>query len=178
MHEAMCAPPPYVALALACESAPDQAARAALLEPVDDVTRAAAVAFMREPKATRERNRRLAWARTDSAKRFPALLTYYSKHIPAFISEWITTHDPRLKQKSIPFALFPRQVEMIEAMLASYRAQEPLSIVKARDSGVLIVGCVLLTRGARDIRGRLYRDYGLATRNQNRPVRHDGNPVP
>jgi phage terminase large subunit len=144
VYEAMCTPPPYVALALACESAPDQAARAALLAPVDDTTRAAAVAYMREPKATRERDRRLAWARTDSAKRFPALLTYYSKHIPAFISEWITTHDPRLKDKSIPFALFPRQVSMIEAMLESYRAQAPLSIVKARDSGASWVACCLL----------------------------------
>ena len=144
VYEAMCARPPYVTLALACESAPDQAARAALLEPVDDATRAAAVAYMREPKATRERDRRLAWARADSSKRFPALLTYYSKHIPAFISEWITTHDPRLKEKSIPFALFPRQVEMIEAMLESYRAQAPLSIVKARDSGASWVACCLL----------------------------------
>jgi phage terminase large subunit len=144
VYEAMCAPPAYVTLALACESAPDQASRAALLATVDDDTRAAAVAFMREPKSIRERERRLAWMRADRERRVPALLTYYSKHIPQWIAEWITTHDPRLKEKTIPFALFPRQVSMIEAMLESYRAQAPLSIVKARDSGASWVACCLL----------------------------------
>ena len=54
---------------------------------------------MREPKSIRERERRLAWMRADRERRVPALLTYYSKHIPQWIAEWITTHDPRLKDK-------------------------------------------------------------------------------
>jgi hypothetical protein len=44
----------------------------------------------------------------------------------------------------IPFELFPRQVEMIEAMIASYRNAEPLSIPKARDSGASWCAMALL----------------------------------
>jgi hypothetical protein len=135
VYAAMCALPRYVEVALECERLTTKAARTAVLASVDDETRARAVAFMREPKALRERERRLTWARSDAAKRFPALLTYYGTHPTAFIRDWGMTHDPRLAAKVIPFELFPRQVEMIEAMIDSYRNKEPLSIPKARDSG-------------------------------------------
>jgi phage terminase large subunit len=144
VYQAMCSAPLHVMLALACENTPDQAGRAALLATVDAATRAQVVEFMRAPRATRERDRRLAWARADSATRFPALMTYYAKHIPDFIRDWGMTHDPRLAEKTICFDLFPRQVQMIEAMIDSYRNKEPLSIPKARDSGASWVAMALL----------------------------------
>src|SRR5260221_4860940 len=144
VYIAMCAKPAYVSLALACEAAADQSERAALLAALDDATRAHAVQYMTEPKATRERNRRLAWARADRDKRFPALMTYYSKHVAQWISDWGMTHDPRLAGKTLPFELFARQIAMVEAMLDSYRNKEPLSIVKSRDSGASWVACALL----------------------------------
>jgi phage terminase large subunit len=72
----------------------------------------------------------------DAPKRFPALLTYYSKHIPAFIDDWALTFDPRLRDaKLIPFKLYPKQWELAEALLDSYRTGESLTLVKSRDSG-------------------------------------------
>ena len=136
VYTAMCALPRYAAVALECERLTTNAGRAAVLASVDDETRAQVVAFMREPKALRERDRRLAWARADSAKRFPALLTYYSKHIPAFVDDWALTFDPRLRDaKLIPFKLYPKQWELAEALLDSYHTGESLTLVKSRDSG-------------------------------------------
>ena len=143
VYRAMCAEPPHVVIAKACE-ATDRAGRAALLATVDDATRSKVVVYMKAPAATRERDRRLAWARADASKRFPALLTYYSKHFAQWITDWGMTHDPRLAGKTLPFELFPRQVAMVEAMLDSYRNKEPLSIVKSRDSGASWVACALL----------------------------------
>ena len=136
VYEAMTTPPPYAELALECERLTSAAGRASLLATVDDATRAQAVAFMREPKALRERDRRLAWARTDAAKRFPALLTYYSTHIPQFVADWCLMIDPRLRDsKVIPFALYPKQWELADALLDSYHKGESLTLVKSRDSG-------------------------------------------
>ena len=132
----MTALPSHVELALECERLTTAAARAAVLATVDDATRAEAVRFMGEPRATRERDRRLAWARADASKRFPALLTYYAKHIPQFVDDWALTFDPRLKDaKLIPFKLYPRQHALADELLDSYRAGESLTVVKARDSG-------------------------------------------
>lgn len=136
VYQAMVALPAYVEVALECERLTTSAARAAVLASVDDKTRGAAVAFMREPKALRERERRLAWARADAAKRFPALLTYYAKNIPRFVDDWALTFDPRLRDaKLIPFKLYPKQWELAEALLDCYRKGESLTCVKSRDSG-------------------------------------------
>jgi phage terminase large subunit len=136
VYAAMVALPAHVELALECERLTSSTSRAAVLASVDDQTRAQAVAFMREPRATRERDRRLAWARADSAQRFPALLTYYAKHIPQFVDDWALTFDPRLKDaKLIPFKLYPRQHALAGELLDSYHGGESLTVVKARDSG-------------------------------------------
>jgi phage terminase large subunit len=136
VYQAMTALPAHVELALECERLTSSTSRAAVLASVDDETRAQAVAFMQEPKATRERDRRLAWARADGAKRFPALLTYYAKHIPQFVDDWALTFDPRLRDaKLIPFKLYPKQWELAHALLDSYDSGESLTVVKSRDSG-------------------------------------------
>jgi hypothetical protein len=142
-YEAMCKAPPHVALAEQLQSA-SATKRATLLERADDATRAAALAWLSQPVSTRERDRRLAWIREDAATRLPPIKRYYSQHITAFIRDQFVTHDPRLADKVIPFELFPRQVEMIEAMIDSYRNKEPLSIPKARDSGASWCAMALL----------------------------------
>jgi phage terminase large subunit len=140
----MCALPAYVSVARTAAAISDRAARTAFLASVDADTNAAALAYMREPEAARERNRRLAWIRENPEVRVAALKTYYAKHIPRFISDWGMTHDPRLADKTIPFELFERQVAMIDAMLESYRTKSPLSIVKSRDSGASWCAMALL----------------------------------
>lgn len=142
-YAAMCAQPPHVALADKLKRAAS-AKRSALLAHADDATRAAALAWMMAPAATRERDRRLEWLRADLATRLPPIKRYYSQNLALFIRDWGMTHDPRLKHKVIPFELFPRQVEMIEAMIESYRKAEPLSIPKARDSGASWCAMALL----------------------------------
>jgi phage terminase large subunit len=129
------AEPPLVKLALACEAAPTHALLSALLASASDEMRSQALAFMEQPRAARERDRRLVWMRADSARRVPALLTYYAAHIADFIDDWGQTFDPRLVDKLIPFRLFPKQREMVDAMVVAYRNKEALSIVKSRDSG-------------------------------------------
>src|ERR1700723_2117583 len=125
VYKAMCALPQYAEIALECERLTTKTARAALLASVDEKTRAQAVAFMREPKALRERDRRIAWAREDAPKRFPALLTYYAKHIPQFIDDWALTFDPRRRDaKLIPFKLYPKQWQLAAELLDSYRTGE------------------------------------------------------
>ena len=136
VYQAMIALPAYAELALECERLTTAASRAAVLASVDAETRAQAVAFMQEPRATRERDRRLAWARADAGKRFPALLTYYAKHIPQFVDDQALTFDPRLRDaKLIPFKLYPRQHALAQELLDSYHTGESLTVVKARDSG-------------------------------------------
>jgi hypothetical protein len=142
-YAAMIDPPPFVKLASALLAPTDRAAREALLDQADEATRSAALGYLAMPHATRERERRLAWMRED-ARRVDALKTYYAKHLPQFIRDWGMTHDPRLAEKTIPFDLFPRQVEMLEAMIDSYRNKEPLSIPKARDSGASWCAMALL----------------------------------
>jgi phage terminase large subunit len=136
IYQAMVALPLYVKTAQECERLTTSSARAAVLASVDDETRAQAVAFMQEPMALRERNRRLAWARADSPKRFPGLLTYYAKHIPQFVDDWALTTDPRSRDAKIaPFRLYKRQWELARELLDAYHNGESLSVVKSRDCG-------------------------------------------
>lgn len=136
VYKAMCTLPRYATVALGCERVTTNAERAAVLASVDDETRAKAVAFMREPKALRERDRRLAWMRENPETRVAGLKTYYAKHIPEFIDDWALTFDPRLRDaKLIPFRLYPKQWELASALLDSYYTGDSLTLVKSRDSG-------------------------------------------
>jgi phage terminase large subunit len=142
-HAAMCEPPPYVKLAQALLAATKRAQREALLALADDATRAAALSYIAEPEATRERDRRLAWMRSDP-RRVEALRAYYSTHIPHFVDDWALTFDPRLRDaKLIPFKLYPKQWELSDALLDSYRTGESLTVVKSRDVGASWITCCL-----------------------------------
>jgi len=144
VYEAMIKLPRHVEVALECERLTTNAARSAVLASVDDDTRAQVVAFMQETKALRERDRRLKWMRENPETRVAALLTYYSKHIPQFIDDWALTFDPRLRDaKLIPFKLYPKQWELAEALLDSYRTGDSLTLIKSRDSGASWVAVCL-----------------------------------
>lgn len=135
-HAAMCELPPFALLATRLAAATDRAERAALLADAEPATVASALEYLSEPEHSRERSRRLAWMRADP-RRTAALLTYfYSKHIPQFVDDWALTFDPRLRDsKLIPFRLYPKQWELAEALLESYRTGESLTVIKSRDSG-------------------------------------------
>jgi hypothetical protein len=134
-YEAMLAAPAHVALFHAVQAAADESAAAALMRDARPEVRDAALRYAREPLATRERQRRLEWIRGD-ARRAGALLRYYAQHIPQFIDDWGMTVDPRLRDaKLIPFRLYPKQWQLADALLDSYRTGESLTTVKARDSG-------------------------------------------
>lgn len=98
------------------------------------------------------RAQRLQWLRTPAGRReLPALRAYYKTHIPDFINDWAVTVDPRVTAKGrsaiMPFLLFPRQREMVEWILESWRESRPGICDKSRDVGAswvaLAVGCSL-----------------------------------
>ena len=70
----------------------------------------------------------------------PALYTYYRDHPIDFIEDWGMTFDPRNVGTPIPpampFILFPRQREWLEAVMSAWKAQEPLLTDKSRDVGI------------------------------------------
>ena len=64
----------------------------------------------------------------------------YKRDRLAFFSDWASTYDPRNagvpgKMTTLPFVLFPRQKEMIEAIGEARRADAHLLIEKSRDMG-------------------------------------------
>jgi phage terminase large subunit len=81
----------------------------------------------------------------------PALKAFYRLNIPQFITDWGCTTDPRNveigRPAVLPFLLFPRQVEWVEWVLESWRAQRPGVTPKSRESGVswlaIATGCAL-----------------------------------
>ena len=85
------------------------------------------------------RARRLANIRK-SPEDLPALKAYYRDHPAQFINDWGQTYDPRNIEIGlpavIPFALFPRQVEWIDWLLARWKAREDGLTDKSRDMGL------------------------------------------
>ncbi len=66
-YAAMLAPPPFVELATSPLTADTNSARAALLDAAERSLADAAMLYLAESEATRERTRRLAWMRADPA---------------------------------------------------------------------------------------------------------------
>lgn len=155
VYEAMCAPPPHVALYLAVHDAADGFAGAALLRDAEPEVRAAALEYAAQPEATRERDRRLAWLRADP-RRLAAVRRYYAEHIADFCSDWMSVTDPRRAARGqaalVPFTLWPKQRELVEFILERIRRQEPGTVVKSRDTGATSVcmatlaACCILRR--------------------------------
>ncbi|HTU68244.1 MAG TPA: hypothetical protein VMF52_20035 [Steroidobacteraceae bacterium] len=146
-YAAMNAPSPAVELARALQAATSRDERAALLGAAGREDRDAALAYLAEPAATRERERRLAWMRADPI-RVEALRVHYAHNIADFVSDWGMTVDPRLIAKNqhalVPFVLWPKQREMVDWMLARWRGGDPGTVVKSRDVGASWVACAVL----------------------------------
>ena len=70
----------------------------------------------------------------------PAMVAYYRDHPADFVIDWGVTVDPRNVELGrpavIPFILFPRQVEWIEWVIESWKAQRPGVTPKSRESGM------------------------------------------
>lgn len=70
---------------------------------------------------------------------FRRLRAFYRENPDRFINDWGMTFDPRNIEVGLPahlpLILFPKQVELIQTILAQWRAREPLLIEKTRDTG-------------------------------------------
>jgi hypothetical protein len=93
-----------------------------------------------------QRTERLRRLRADP-QLLPALKLYYKEHPAQFVSDWGCTSDPRNVERNlpttIPFLLFPRQVEWIDWILDRWRSQQPGLTEKSRESGMSWLGIAL-----------------------------------
>lgn len=98
-----------------------------------------------------ERLRRLRWLRSGTpearASRVAALRVYYREHPADFINDWAVTVDPRNAERNlpvlVPFLLFPKQRELIAAILSAWRNSTGLAMPKSRDVGASWVAMAL-----------------------------------
>jgi hypothetical protein len=143
----MCSPPPHVQLATSLLAAETRADREALLAAADPAVRDAALRYVAEPEATRERDRRLEWMRADP-KRIAALRHYYADHIAEFVSDFGMTVDPRRIARNesalVPFVLWPKQRQLVAWVLERWQRSEPGVVVKSRDVGASWVAMAVL----------------------------------
>lgn len=86
-----------------------------------------------------ERIRRLTKLRKEAGLVEP-LRQFYAENPAAFISDWMTTFDPRFAEigveTHVPFLLFPRQVEYINWLYDHWRGRKDGLVEKSRDMGV------------------------------------------
>jgi hypothetical protein len=70
----------------------------------------------------------------------PQIKAYYKDNFPQFINDWGCTYDPRNVEiglpATVPFILFPRQVEYLDWLKARWQARENGLVEKSRDMGV------------------------------------------
>lgn len=87
----------------------------------------------------KERMRRLQRIREEPALIGDLKRVYIDKPW-LFLSDWGTTSDPRHVEVglpvTIPFILFPRQIEWCEWLMERWKAREPGTTVKSRDMGI------------------------------------------
>lgn len=74
-----------------------------------------------------------------------ALKVHYAQNPIDFILDWLTTYDPRndgrTVPKTMPFALFPRQVDIIAMFHECYITRESALVEKCRDAGITMCAC-------------------------------------
>jgi phage terminase large subunit len=137
-YSAMIRPTPAVELANALLTATTSVERGRLLDQANATVRDAALRYLAEPEATRERTRRLEWMRADK-RRVSALKHYFRHHVADFICEYGTTCDPRLisdgKNPLVPFVLFPKQRELVQFIVDRITGKQHGLVAKGRDVG-------------------------------------------
>lgn len=86
------------------------------------------------------RHRRLQQIRENPDKLLPHLKRVYRDEPWRFLTDWGSTSDPRHVEVglpvTIPFILFPRQVEWCQWLVERWKAREPGATVKSRDMGI------------------------------------------
>lgn len=146
-YRAMCASPSHVALVERLQRA-SSVKRVALLERADDETRAAALAYLEQPEATRERDRKMEWLRADLQTRLPPIRHYFATHVADFIDTFGVGIDPRLiaqgKPALQPFTLWPEQRRLVDWMMERWQRGEMGVVVKSRDCGVSFISVMIL----------------------------------
>src|SRR6185369_7016634 len=64
-----------------------------------------------------------------------------------FINDWAVTVDPRNAERNlpvlVPFLLFPKQRELVDAILGAWRSSTGLAMPKSRDVGASWVAMAL-----------------------------------
>lgn len=68
-------------------------------------------------------------------KLLEAARVYYKSNYADFISDWMFTYDPRRRRSTIPFVLWPKQVEYIKWLADRYTKKEDGLVEKSRDAG-------------------------------------------
>lgn len=84
-------------------------------------------------------------------EQIPALLAHYRNNPAQMITDWGMTADPRNAERglppTIPFILFPKQVEWVDWVVRHWKEQQPGPTVKSRDMGLswlsVALACVL-----------------------------------
>src|ERR1700757_4319792 len=91
-----------------------------------------------------ERARRINEFRRDP-RIFIGIQKVYKNHPVEFIEDWCTTYDPRNagtdRPVIMPFALFPRQRELIDFFYACLKAPANGLVEKSRDMGATWLAC-------------------------------------
>lgn len=77
----------------------------------------------------------------------PGLKRYYAENIADFVNDWGVTFDPRNadigRPTTIPFVLFDKQREWIDAVIWHWRNRKPLLTEKSRDMGITwLAACI------------------------------------
>jgi len=92
------------------------------------------------PAVLAERAQRLQKFRASAPAEQAQVLAFYRDHPAQFITDWGMTFDPRNVEiglpASIPFLLFPRQIEFVDWTYERWRCREPGLADKSRDMGV------------------------------------------
>lgn len=74
----------------------------------------------------------------------PYILEYYKNNPVAFILDWCVTYDPRNISpipKTMPFCVFPRQIDMLQFIYESVEHQTSGLWEKSRDYGATWIAC-------------------------------------
>lgn len=74
----------------------------------------------------------------------PYILEYYKNNPVAFILDWCVTYDPRNISpipKTMPFCVFPRQIDMLQFIYESVENQTSGLWEKSRDYGATWIAC-------------------------------------
>jgi len=90
----------------------------------------------------RKRNKLLKDYKSDR-KLVTAAKIYYEANPVEWISTWLNTYDPRSKPATMPFVLFPKQVEFVEFVYTMIEHQESFLVEKARDVGASYLACAI-----------------------------------